>query len=146
MRFIVFPKSFFSLPFLFRRLIILCFLTVVSGAAANADVGQASTEDSRRLYKQAQKLSKKRQFAEAETLFRRAMEINPQSSEAKIELAHLLNKQRRLIEAYKLAVEVARSEPKNARAFAVLGSTMLAAGNFQEAKTVVYNDDPTTIH
>jgi tetratricopeptide (TPR) repeat protein len=139
MRFIVFPKNVFFLPFVFKRFVTLCFLSLLPGAWAFADVGQADVEDSRRLYKQAQKLSKKRQFAEAETLFRRALKINPQSSDAKIELAHLLNKQRRLIEAYNLAVEVARVEPKNARAFAVLGSTMLAAGNFHEAKTVIYN-------
>jgi hypothetical protein len=69
MRFIVFPKKFFSLPLLFKRLIILCFLSVLPGAWAFADVGQANVENSRRLYKQAQKLSKKRQFVEAEALF-----------------------------------------------------------------------------
>ena len=52
------------------------------------------------------------------------MEINPQASAAKLELAHLLNKQRRLIEAYDLAVQIVRAEPKNARAFAVLVSAI----------------------
>lgn len=139
MRFIVFPKNVFFLPFLFERFIIPGFICLLLGAATFADVGQTSGEDARRMYKQAQKLTKKRQFIEAEKLFRRAIEINPRASDAKLALAHLLNKQRRLIEAYELALEVARSEPKNARAFAVLGSTLLGAGNFRDAKTSVYN-------
>lgn len=139
MRFIVFPKNIFFLPSFFARFIIPSFICFLCSATLFADVGQTSGEDARRLRKQAQKLSKKRQFAEAEKLFRRALEINPQASDAKLELAHLLNKQRRLIEAYNLAFEVVRSEPKNARAFAVLGSTLLGAGNFRDAKTSVYN-------
>jgi predicted aspartyl protease/thioredoxin-like negative regulator of GroEL len=144
MRFIVFPEYIFSLPALFKqfnasRFIVLVVICNALGAAAFAGAEQKSGENARRMQKEAQKLSKKRQFIEAEKLFRRVLEINPEASEAKIELAHLLNKQRRLIEAYDLAVAVARAEPKNARAFAVLGSTLLGAGNFRDAKASVYN-------
>lgn len=139
MKSIVYRTSVFFLPFHLKRACGALLAFMLLGATVFADPGQARGEEARRLHKQAQKLSKKRQFAEAEKLFRQALEINPQSSDAKIELAHLLNKQRRINESYDLAIEVARSEPKNARAFAVLGSALLAAGNFRDAKTSVYN-------
>jgi predicted aspartyl protease/cytochrome c-type biogenesis protein CcmH/NrfG len=72
-------------------------------------------------------------MTEAERIYRSIIASDPQNSDAKLGLAYVLTKQRHLREAYDLAFPVAKAEPKNPRAFAVLGATLLSAGRFQEA-------------
>jgi Flp pilus assembly protein TadD/predicted aspartyl protease len=140
MKSVYFPKRMFFIPFHLRRScnIILILLTFAFFSAVFAeDIQQVSGEDSRKLVKQAKKLTRKGKLPEAETILRRALEINPGSSDAKLNLAHLLVKQRRLLEAYDLSFNVAKNEPKNAFAYAVLGITLLNAGNFREAERAI---------
>ncbi|HEX8289923.1 MAG TPA: aspartyl protease family protein [Pyrinomonadaceae bacterium] len=141
MKFNNFRDDIFLYPFHIRRLLSLFFICLLFAASTIAaeDIQQAAEEESVRLTKQAEKISKKGDFAEAEKLFRRAIEVNPRASAAKLKLAYLLFKQRRLIEAYDLSYAVAKAEPKNSYAFAVLGITLLNAGNFKDARTSIYN-------
>ncbi len=124
----------FQIPFLNRRLIVLfliCLPPVCSGSIvfAGEDIQQTGASDTRRLLKQAKKLTDKGEFVEAEKILRRVIEANPQESKAKLNLAYVLIKQRQLFEAYDLSIEVAKAEPKNSYAFAVLGTTLLNFGN-----------------
>jgi predicted aspartyl protease/thioredoxin-like negative regulator of GroEL len=140
MKYDSFPNGIFLFPFHVRRLIgasLICLLFGLSAIAAD-DVQQTVTEDAPQLIKQADKLSKKGEHAAAEKLLRRAVEINPRISAAKLKLAYLMVKQRRLVEAYDLSFPVVKEEPKNSYAFAVLGITLLNAGNFKDAKASIY--------
>ncbi len=102
-----------------------------------------SQDDPKETYKKhlknAAKLTRAGSFVEAEELLRKAIELDGFRSDAKVELAYVLTKQRRLGDAFELVYSVAEKEPKNARAFAVLGATMLAGGRFREARLSFFN-------
>lgn len=114
-------------------------LFIVGFATANDSVGQNKTNESRQLIKQAEKLARRGELPEAEKILRGIVELNPQDSAAKLALGYNLLKQRNLVEAYNLSYEVAKAEPGNSRAFAVLGATLLNSGNFRYAKTSFIN-------
>lgn len=116
---------------------LMLFLLVTVTPAS--DVQQTGLDDVKQMRKQAQKLVRRGDLVQAEKLLRRAVEINPMSSPAKVDLAYVLVKQRRLLEAYEISFAVAKSEPQNSDAFAVLGATLLSAGNFKEARLVFIN-------
>jgi tetratricopeptide (TPR) repeat protein len=98
---------------------------------------QGISEEAQNAFKAAQKQAKKGDLTGAESLFRRSVELDPGLSAAKVELAYVLLKQRSLTEAYELSLNVAKAEPKNSRAFAVLGATLLTAGRFADAAPVL---------
>jgi predicted aspartyl protease/cytochrome c-type biogenesis protein CcmH/NrfG len=132
----------FQLPFLAQRLIILslvCLMCFSSNVSAVDDRQQTVASDTRRLIKQAKKLKDKGEFAEAEKVLRRVIEVNPQEAEAKLNLAYVLVKQRQLLEAYNITIEVAEADPKNSYAFAVLGTALLTAGNFRDSRISLVN-------
>ncbi|MDQ3323874.1 MAG: tetratricopeptide repeat protein, partial [Acidobacteriota bacterium] len=104
-----------------------------------ADDDVQTTDNPRQLIKQAKKLARRGEFAEAEKILRRAVRANPRESKAKLNLAAVLLKQRQLLEAYELSFEVAKTEPKNSSAFAILGTIFLGAGNFREAEASLFN-------
>jgi len=74
----------------------------------------------------------------AEKVLLRAIELDKTRTDAKVELAFVFVKERRLIEAYNLCLPIAQAEPKNARARSVLGATLLNAGRFREARLIFY--------
>lgn len=130
----------FGFPFHTKHLITYCLIISLSVLAAASNNAQTTkTDDTRQLIKQAEKLVRRGEVGEAEKILRRVLEINPNESKAKLNLANLLLKQRRLIEAYDLSLAVAKAEPKNSFAFAVLGATLLSAGNFRDAKISFIN-------
>ena len=108
-------------------------------AAAITDVHRPNPDDAKRLVKQADRSIRRGKLVEAEGLLRRAIEANPLDSNAKLRLAFVYVKLRRLVEAFELAMPVAKAEPKNSYAFAVLGATMLGAGRFRDARVFFIN-------
>ncbi len=141
MKFKDFGAFVFQFPFhkkKFIGLILVCLLTV-GFAAANDNVQQSESDDVKQLIKQAEKLNRRGELPEAEKILRGIVERNPKNSVAKLALGYNLFKQRNIIEAYDLSLEVAKAEPKNSRAFAVLGATLLNAGNFRDAKISFVN-------
>lgn len=96
-------------------------------------------DDIKKLLKDATKLTRAGKLAEAEETLRRAVALDGDRIEPKIELAYVLTKQRRLGDAYEMAFPIARDNPKSARAFAVLGATMLSGGRFREARALFFN-------
>lgn len=105
--------------------------TFVSGSPSPPD-------EVKKLIKQATKLSRAGLNEEAEVILRKAVDLDPNRSIAKVELAYVLTKQRKLRDAYDICYPIAKAEPKNSRAFAVLGATLLTAGRFGEARAVLY--------
>jgi Flp pilus assembly protein TadD/predicted aspartyl protease len=127
-------------PSSINRLTLLCLvLLTLSIPALSSDVQQVSGDDFRSLVKQAEKLARRGQYFEAEKIFKRAIEINPTHSGVRLKLAMIHVKQRRLTEAYDLTFPIAKAEPANSNAFAVLGATLLSAGRFREARTIFLN-------
>lgn len=121
--------------------IVLCsaFAFCTLPVRAGLDIGKADPDDVKQLVKQADRHIRRGDYVEAERLLKRAIEIRPDNSANKLKLAYLYARNRRLGEAYDLAFPIARDEPKNARAFAVLGVTMLGAGRFREARVLLIN-------
>ncbi|MGI9035489.1 MAG: aspartyl protease family protein [Pyrinomonadaceae bacterium] len=111
----------------------LTFFCLTAAASANA---QQDAPDSRRLIKQAEKLSRKGNYTEAETLLRGAVEQNPNNSKLKLSLSYVLLKERKFLEVYDISIAVAKAEPKNARALALVGMALLNIGNFDAAKKI----------
>lgn len=131
-----FPKR--GLPNALTVLLLTYFFCFSVMANDPADIQKADTETSRQVLKQADKLIKKGNFVEAERILNRAIEIAGSDSLPKLRLAQLYVKQRRLTEAYDLSFPIAKAEPKNAYAFAVLGTTMLGVGRFADARALFY--------
>lgn len=116
--------------------LIICLSVFV---LAESSVQQKEAESAQKLIKQAEKLTRRGEFYEAEKILRRAAQSYPQNSKIKLNLAYNLLKQRRLLDAYDFSFAVAKAEPNNSYAFAVLGATLLSAGNFKEANLSFVN-------
>ena len=116
-------------------ILILSVSFIVSAALPPPD----KPDDVKKIIRQAIKLMRDGSLSDAEALLRRTIELDGNRSEVKVELAFVLNKQRRIREAYDIVFPIAAAETKNSRAFAVLGATLLAAGRFREARIVFFN-------
>ncbi|HKX83331.1 MAG TPA: aspartyl protease family protein, partial [Pyrinomonadaceae bacterium] len=135
-------RRFFAAPFLdlpfrpnqFLSLVLLLFVLALPTLAID-DIQQAGDEP-KQLIKQADKLVKRGDYAGAEPLYKRAISSRPNDSETKLKLAYLYVKMRRLAEAYELSFPVAKAEPKNSHAYAVVGATFLSAGRFKDARVL----------
>ena len=118
--------------------IFLMTVVTITAFAAN-DIAQVRAGEARQMIKEGDKLVRRGQLAEAEKVFERAATQYPHASLIKVKLAYVYVKQRRLADAYELSLPVAKAEPRNAYAFAVLGATLLSAGRFAEAKALFSN-------
>lgn len=124
-----------------RFLLVFCLLTSFAGSAAaidGDDINPGEQDETRQLVKQAEKFLKYNELIKAEELLRRALDASPTNSTAKLKLAYVLLKQRRLVEAFTLCDQVAATEPKNPRAIAVMGAALLAGGKFTDARNLFY--------
>lgn len=119
--------------------IALFLLFFVSTSIASPDVQKVGEDDVKRAIKLADRQIRRGGLAEAETILKKALELRPNDSSAKLKLAFVYVKMRRLLDAYELCFPIAKEEPKNAYAFAVLGATMLNAGRFREARLFFVN-------
>jgi len=112
---------------------------VVLPVFALPDIQKVGPDDSKKLVKQAERAIRRGKLTDAEKLLRTAVAAYPKDSLAKLKLAYVYVKMRRLVEAYELSYPVAKVEPKNSYAFAVLGATMLGAGRFTDARVFFVN-------
>lgn len=71
------------------------------------------------------------EFEEAEKLYREVVARRPLDTQARLGLSYALLKQRKNQEAYDAAARVIATEPLSARAHALLGSALLASGEFR---------------
>lgn len=119
--------------------IALLLLFTVGSSVASPDIQKVGDDDVKRAIKLADRQIKRGGLSEAETILKKALELRPNDSSAKLKLAFVYVKMRRLLDAYELCFPIAKEEPKNAYAFAVLGATMLNAGRFREARLFFVN-------
>lgn len=123
----------------FSLLVISLIFAMSSVSLANNDEAQVQTDEIKKTLKQTEKLTKKGNFIESEKILRGLLERFPQNTKVKISLAYVLMKQRKLLESYNISFDVCLAEPQNSYAFAVLGMTLLNAGNFRDAELALNN-------
>lgn len=120
---------------------VVIFICLLSAASFAQEQNDAATDDSpKQLVKEAKKLARRGELSDAEKILRRAVSASaPADSKAKLQLAAVLIKQKNLLEAYHISFDVAKAEPDNSFAFALLGTIFLTAGNFRDAEAAFFN-------
>lgn len=118
---------------------VLLIFASVTPALSSDEARDDQQFDYKKAVREGSKLTRNGSFTEAEELLRKAVAADGTRSDAKIELAFVLAKQRRLADAYDLIFPIVKAEPKNARAYAVFGVTMLAGGRFRDARLLFFN-------
>ncbi len=103
--------------------------TVVCLVLATAVV--AHSPDNEKARGRAQKALRAGDFERAEQLYREVLAKDDQDTEARLGLSHALLKLRRLQDSFDHAARVIAIDPLSARAHALLGSAILAAGDFR---------------
>ncbi|HZG51765.1 MAG TPA: aspartyl protease family protein [Pyrinomonadaceae bacterium] len=93
-------------------------------AAAPFGKGDKDREKATRALRQGE-------FEVAEKIYRALVERNPKDAASRLGLSFALLKQRRLRDAYDHAARVLALDPTSARAHALLGSALLASGDFR---------------
>lgn len=126
----------------FKRLltaisVVILVAGIVSVSLAFDDVQRIEPQETKKQLKLAKKLYRKGKIAEAEKVLRRIIATDPTFDRAKLDLAYLLLRRKRLMEAYNFSYEVAKHDKKNSYAYAVLGAVYLSAGNFAEARVLL---------
>jgi tetratricopeptide (TPR) repeat protein len=141
MRLAYFRTAIVRTPSQIKRLAAFGFVILAFSVPTLAlgDIQQVTGDDFRTLVKQGDKCVHRGEFIEAEKVYKRASEISPTNSAVRLKLAMVHLKQRHLSEAYDLSFAIAKAEPTNSNAFAVLGATLLSAGKFREARTIFIN-------
>ena len=95
--------------------------------------------------RQAQKALRSGDYQRAEQLYREILQKDDQDYEAHLGLSKTLLKQQRLRESFEHAARVIAANPLSAEAHAILGSTILATGDFrlslEEFRTALNIDD-----
>lgn len=105
----------------------------------------AHSPDNEKARNRAQKALRAGDFERAEQLYREVLAKDDQDTLARLGLSHALLKLRRLQDAFDHAARVAALDPLSASAHALLGSAILAAGDFrlsvEEFRTAVALDE-----
>jgi len=118
-------------------LALVCFALAVLVVARPAD-----NEKSR---SRAQRALRSGDFERAEQIYRELLAKDDRDMDARLGLSHALLKQRRLQDSFDHAARVIAIDPLSARAHALLGSAILASGDFrlsvEEFRTALSLDD-----
>ncbi|MEQ1921263.1 MAG: aspartyl protease family protein [Pyrinomonadaceae bacterium] len=119
---------------------VLAFFVILTSSSLAAHPVETDTKDDiKRLIKEAAKLTRAGLLPEAEAKLLKAVGLDEKRTDAKVELAYVLVKQRRLGDAYDICYPIVLAEPKNARARSVLGAMLVSAGQFQDARRVFFS-------
>jgi predicted aspartyl protease/thioredoxin-like negative regulator of GroEL len=115
----------------------VCALLVLCAASAPAN--------NQKALRQARSALRSGDFQRAEQLYREILQKNDEEYEAHLGLSKTLLKQRRLKESFDHAARVIGANPLSAEAHAILGSAILATGDFrlslEEFRTALNIDD-----
>jgi predicted aspartyl protease/Tfp pilus assembly protein PilF len=112
------------------------YLVAVRGLAAMAiclalaGVVAASSIDNEKAHNKALKALRSGDFEKAEKIYRDLLAKDEQDIDARLGLSHALLKQRRLRDSFDHATRALAIDPLSARAHALLGSAVLATGDF----------------
>jgi predicted aspartyl protease/thioredoxin-like negative regulator of GroEL len=103
---------------------LLVCVVLCGGDASAVALGDKNREKATRALRQGE-------FEVAEKIYRALVEKNPKDTAARLGLSFALLKQRNLRDAYDHAARVIALDPTSARAHALLGSALLASGDFK---------------
>ncbi len=115
-------------------LLILLSILALSPPVFTATSVSDDPRDIKKLIRDARKHTRAGLLQESEAILRRAVAIDNTRTDTRVELAYVLSKQGKILESYDLVLPVVQSDPRNPRALAVLGATLLRAGRFREAR------------
>lgn len=119
--------------------LVLVLLQPAVRAANPASLSPEEAKISKRVLRDVRKQVLKGRIAEAESTLRDLIASQPANSRAKLELANLQLKQKRLYEAYELSYEVVKVDKENGFGFAVLGNVLLASGDLRQSRLLLNN-------
>ena len=108
----------------------LSLMAVCAFAGAGAEASTSAMPD-KKTRTRAERALREGEFEEAEKLYRKLLEENARDTQARLGLSFALYKQRHLLDAYDHAARVISAEPLSARAHSLLGSVVLAGGDFR---------------
>ncbi|HKQ72727.1 MAG TPA: aspartyl protease family protein, partial [Blastocatellia bacterium] len=97
----------------------------------SALIQPAAAESRGKSLKRAEKELRRANFIEAEKIYRRLLEISSDDKEARLGLSFSLVKLNKYQESYEHAAMVLATDPINARAHALLGTSLLRSGEFR---------------
>jgi len=106
-------------------------LAAMAICLAMAGVVAASPIDNEKTRNKALKALRSGDFAKAEKMYRDLLAKDEQDIDARLGLSHSLLKQRRLQDSFDHAARAIAIDPLSARAHALLGSAVLATGDFR---------------
>lgn len=98
----------------------------------------ALAESRGKALKRADKEMRAANFTEAEKIYRHLIEKDQADKDARLGLSFALVKQLKLQDAYEQAAQVIAADPLNARAFALLGTSLLRSGEFRNSIEALY--------
>lgn len=88
--------------------------------------------------KRAEKEIRAANFTEAEKIYRQLLDKDQADKDARLGLSFALIKQLKLQDSYEQAAQVIAADPLNARAFALLGTSLLRSGEFRNSIEALY--------
>ncbi|HEV3468656.1 MAG TPA: aspartyl protease family protein [Pyrinomonadaceae bacterium] len=100
------------------------------GAAWGAAGARAAGVD-KKARERAERTLRSGEFEAAEKMFREILAKDARDAQARLGLSHALLKQRKHFDAYDQAARVVAADPLSARGHALLGTALLAAGDFR---------------
>ncbi|HUQ34334.1 MAG TPA: aspartyl protease family protein [Pyrinomonadaceae bacterium] len=136
--------SRFPSPFIIAPALIACLLVMSFGSGSVAFAGDKTRNNAERALRDGE-------YALAETLFREVLAKNSRDKAARLGLSYTLLKMRRLADAYDHAARVIALDPLSARAHSLLGTALLAGGDFrmsvEELRTALSlkDDEPLAV-
>lgn len=118
----------------------LRMLTIFAATAMTVAVFNfpALAESRGKALKRADKEMRGANFPEAEKIYLQLLEKDQADKEARLGLSYALMKQLKLQGAYEHAAQVISADPLNARAFALLGTSLLRSGEFRNSIEALY--------
>jgi tetratricopeptide (TPR) repeat protein len=134
----------FPSPFIVAPVLIACLMVVAFSSGSVAFAGDKTRNNAERALREGQ-------YALAESLFREVLAKNSRDKAARLGLSYTLLKMRRLADAYDHAARVIALDPLSARAHSLLGTALLASGDFrmsvEELRTALSlkDDEPLAV-
>ena len=125
MRFRITPSRFRSLAVRVSTVFLACLVLMAFASAAFAKGDKTRNKAERSL--------RAGDYEGAEKIYRQLLSKDPDDVESRLGLSRALLKQRHLQDAFDHAARVLAVDPLSARAHALLGAAVLAAGNFRQS-------------
>ncbi len=134
-------ECFYRYTFVLLLVLLSPPLSFLTYAQEPAEVQKplADARATRKLISDAERALRRGNVEEGERLLKLAIETAGEDPFPRLRLAQLYVKGRNLTDAYDIAFPIAKQDPKNAYAFAVVGATMLGVGRFQDARALFFN-------